>query len=191
MINFLLMNLMLFTLSNDNIVTKLQETFDNISYMQADFSQISESNNAISGKFYFAKENKYRIELSNNIIISDGQSIWNHDINRKKVIISNIDEDPLAFSFRQYIFEYPSKCKIVEEETKNGYLLFLDASDTDLNFKSAKLWITTNYLIEKILVIDFADNPFTLQFSNIKILNAIDESLFRFNEKDIKVIDLR
>ena len=91
MINFLLINLLLFTMPNDNIVNKLQETFDNISYMQADFSQISESNNSISGKFYFAKENKYRIELPNNIIISDGQSIWNHDIKTKKVIISNID----------------------------------------------------------------------------------------------------
>lgn len=191
MINFLLINLLIFFSPNNSTVEKLQETFDQIKYLQADFSQVSESYNAISGKFYFAKENKYRIELPHNIIISDGQSIWNHDISRKKVIISNIDEDPLAFSLRQYIYEYPSKCKITEEKKKDGYLLFLDASDTDLNFKSAKLWVTSNYLIQKILVIDFADNPFTLQFSNIKLLNSIDDSFFEFNKKDIKIIDLR
>lgn len=191
MINFLLINLLIFFGGNDSIIEKLQETFDQINYLQADFSQISESNNAISGKFYFAKENKYRIELPNNVIISDGESIWNHDKSRKKVIISNIDEDPLAFSLRQYIYEYPSKCKITEEKDKDGYLLFLDASDTDLNFKSAKLWITSDYLIQKILVIDFADNPFTLQFGNITLLNSIDDSFFEFNKMDIKVIDIR
>jgi outer membrane lipoprotein-sorting protein len=191
MINFLLIYLFFLFGANNDIVTKLQEKFEKIQYMKADFSQISESKNSISGKFYYAKENKYRIELPNNIIISDGQSIWNNDIKRNKVIISNIDEDPLAFSLRQYMFEYPSKCKITEEKVKNGYLLFLDASDTELNFKSAKLWITVDYLIEKILVIDFADNPFTLQFNNISLLNSIDENLFEFKNKDIKVIDLR
>jgi outer membrane lipoprotein-sorting protein len=70
-------------------------------------------------------------------------------------------------------------------------LLFLDAADTDLKFKSAKLWITNNYLIEKILVVDFAGNLFTLQFSNISIPNRLDDSLFTYNEPNYKVIDLR
>lgn len=193
MINLLLvLTLFLFQGNDTTTITKMQTKFESIKYLQADFSQGANSKNFLKGKFYFLKEDNYRLELPNNIIISDGISIWNEDIKRNKVIISNVDEDPLAFSLSEYIYEYPSKCSITEEELDEGYVLNLSAVDSELTFKQAKLWINKNFLIEKILVVDFGGNTFNLQFSNIVIDRSINESLFLYkNIHENKVIDLR
>jgi len=177
---------------NDTTVLKLQSKFESIKFLQADFNQINSTGSSLTGRFYFKKENNYRIELASNIIISDGSSIWNEDTKRRKVVISNIDEDPLAFSLYDYIYNYPSKCEISEETSDDGFVIILDGKNTDLNFKTAKLWINDRYLINKIVVTDFGGNSFTLSFTNIIIDKSIDGSYFQFeHDGDKKLIDLR
>jgi outer membrane lipoprotein-sorting protein len=193
MINlFLVLALVFGQIESESIVKKLQKKFETINYLQADFNQSTGIENTLKGKFYFSKENNYRIELPNNLIISDGVSIWNIDNKRDKVIISNIDEDPLAFSFSEYIFNYPAKCEVTEENTSKGYLITLSGENSDLNFKTAKLWINESFLINKITVTDFSENIFTLNFLNIEIDKTFNESLFLFRDDgEKKIIDLR
>ena len=100
-----------------DLVEKLQNKFASIEFLSADFSQNYNSESSLKGKFYFKKKNNYRIELPNNIIISDGTTIWNNDTKRERVVISNLDEDPLAFSLSEYIFTYPEKCEVFEEKS--------------------------------------------------------------------------
>ena len=193
MINlFVAIFLIFLQVEDQSVVEKLQEKFESINYLQADFNQSAGSQNSLIGKFYFKKENNYRIELSSNTIISDGFSIWNIDKKRKKVIISNLDEDPLAFSLSDYIYNYPAKCEVTEETTSDGYVLNLSGKNTDLNFKTAKLSVNQDYLIEKISVTDFGGNTFVLKFSNIKINDAINNLLFIYKDDgNEKIIDLR
>ncbi len=189
---FFVVILIFFQVEDTSVVERLQQKFESIMYLHADFSQSAGSQNFLSGKFYFSKENNYRIELSNNTIISDGQSIWNLDKKRNKVIISNLDEDPLAFSLSDYIYNYPTKCEVSEETTTDGYILTLSGKNTDLNFESAKLSVNQDYLIIKITVTDFGGNTFILKFSNIKVNEAIEKSFFNYQDDGTnKIIDLR
>jgi outer membrane lipoprotein-sorting protein len=175
-----------------SLIEKIQNRFEEVKTIEAVFIQSTNSLNSIEGKFFFRQENNYRIELKNNTIISDGTSIWNVDLEKNKVIISNIDDDPLAFSLKDYIYNYPLKCKISEEKLSNGSLLTLDASDADLNFKIAKLWITKDYIIDKILVSDFSDNSFLFELHDIKLNQTLSSELFEYStQKNFKIIDIR
>jgi outer membrane lipoprotein-sorting protein len=182
-----------FVSSNNNTVEKLQKKFNSLTNLQADFVQLTNNEEGMKGKFYFTQKDKYRIELKNNTIISDEISIWNLDKKREKVIISNIEDDPLSFSLREYIFNYPDKCTVTEKKIGNGEMLVsLKANDTELNFESANLWITNQNLISKIEVKDFNNNTFGFVFNNIEINKNLQTSLFKFNETgDYKIIDLR
>ncbi|MEE9430100.1 MAG: outer membrane lipoprotein carrier protein LolA [Melioribacteraceae bacterium] len=179
--------------TNNNTVEKLQKKFDSLTNLQADFVQLTNNEEGMKGKFYFTQKDKYRIELKNNTIISDEISIWNWDKKRDKVIISNIEDDPLSFSLREYIFNYPGKCTVTERSLGGGEtLVTLKAENTELNFESANLWITDNNLISKIEVKDFNNNTFGFVFNNIEINKSLKTSLFKFNETgDYKIIDLR
>jgi outer membrane lipoprotein-sorting protein len=175
-----ILSLILLLYSEDgSIVSKLQDKFLTINTLQADFSQSSNSAGSIKGEFLFKKENNYRITLRKNIIISDGTTIWNKDIERKKVVISNVAEDPLAFSLTDYILNYPSKCTIIEESLSSGYLIKLDSKDPDLNFESAELTISDEFIIQMIKVNDFAGNTFSFVFNNIQIDGLLSEELFK------------
>ncbi|MCB0752322.1 MAG: outer membrane lipoprotein carrier protein LolA [Ignavibacteriae bacterium] len=193
MINTILIFLLLiFQSESDSLISKMQNKFESINNLQADFVQSSNGQNIMQGNFYFSKDENYRIELKNNTIISNGKSIWNLDNKRSKVIISNIDEDPLAFSLKEYIYDYPEKCDVKEEKNDDGYLLTLTAVNTELNFKTARLWVNNNYLIDKITVVDFGGNSFSLQFKNINVLDKIDDSYFEYKgDSKTKLIDLR
>jgi len=79
--------ILFFSSQNMDVVDKLQEKFLGVETLKADFLQSTSSGTSISGKFYFKKKNKHRIELDNNIIISDGKTIWNNNLERKKVVI--------------------------------------------------------------------------------------------------------
>ena len=189
---FFVISIIFFQFENQTVIERLQQKFESINYLQADFSQSAGDQNYLNGQFYFKKENNYRIELSSNTIISDGLSIWNVDKKRNKVIISNLDEDPLAFSLSDYIYNYPAKCEVTEEITTDGFQLTLSGKNTDLNFESARLSVNQDYLITKISVTDFGGNTFILIFSNIKINDAIDKSFFNYKDDGSnKIIDLR
>lgn len=191
---FVLFLFSIFTLQSTelNSIEKLQHKFENISNLEADFIQSSNGKNLMSGKFYFSQKNNYRIELKNNTIISDGNSIWNEDKKRNKVIISNINDDPLAFSLREYIYEYPKYCKISEEKVTEGTIMSFTPKNSDLNFKLAKLWIGTENLINKIEVFDFGGNSFLFEFRKIQINKSFNMGLFTFKDNGkLKIIDLR
>ncbi|MCB9248973.1 MAG: outer membrane lipoprotein carrier protein LolA [Ignavibacteriales bacterium] len=194
MINTILVFLFLiFQSESDSLISKMQNKFESINNLQADFVQSSNGQNIMQGNFYFSKDENYRIELKNNTIISDGKSIWNIDNKRSKVIISNIDEDPLAFSLKEYIYDYPEKCKVTEEKMdKNNSLLILDANQANLNFKTAKLFVNNEFIITKILFEDFTSNQFEFKFTNINLNTNLSPKLFTFqNDKEYKIIDLR
>ena len=188
----LLICLMIIQVGENSTIGKLQQKYEQINNLTAEFAQESANTNSIIGTFYFSKKNNYRIDLPNNIIISNGSTIWNQDIKRKKVIISNVEDDPLAFSFTEYIYDYPAKCNVSEEQMGNNTIITLTQSSSELNFKVARLWVDNSYLINKIEVEDFGGNIFSLLFSNISINNKISSSKFEFeNTENLKVIDLR
>jgi outer membrane lipoprotein-sorting protein len=180
-------------LSSTSSIEKVQTKFNNLNNFQSDFTQMANDKIGLKGKFYFSKENNYRIELQNNIIIADGMTIWNYDKKRNRVIVSNIEDDPLAFSLREYIFNYPAKCDITEEKVNSDKIVItLKPKSTELNFKEAKLFLTNDYLVNKIEVKDFNGSSFAFIFDNIKIDKNISTNLFQFtNNTDAKIIDLR
>ena len=45
------------------------------------------------GSIYIEKSNKYRIDLGQRIIASDGKTVWNYDLKNQKVIITNFEND--------------------------------------------------------------------------------------------------
>ncbi len=193
MILFLVLLLLFnFQIESNDSIKKLQEKFENITNLEADFSQSSNGKSLMRGKFFFSQKNNYRIELKNNTIISDGKSIWNENKKREKVIISDINDDPLAFSLCDYIYNYPLKCKISEVKIGNKIILTLIPTSSQLNFKTAKLWINSKYLINKIEVFDFGGNSYLFEFRNIKINQSLSKRLFKFIDSGkLKIIDLR
>jgi chaperone LolA len=187
--------------SANQLIKKLQNKFNSITNFTATFSQNSSTTQGqdqgkTSGNFTYKKKNKFVVELKNQTIVSDGQTIWNSDKRFNRVVISNLSDDPTSFSLERFVFDYPPLCKIKiakdDALSKGDEYIELTPKDQDMEFKYVKIWLTTDGMISKLEVLDLGDIRYAFQFNDLKINQDISEARFTFYPpKGIKIIDLR
>lgn len=183
-----------FPQNGSSILNSVQEKFDNINDLSADFLKSSGGFEEFSGKLFYKKDNKVRLELESSTIVSNGETNWNYNKNGNKVVISEFDDsDPFALSLRKILYDYPSKCRITNE-TSSGkqVLVFIPENSSDLNFSKVKITVNKDYLIDKIFVDDPNKGKFEITIKNYKLNQDLPDNQFTFSPPEgSKVIDLR
>ncbi len=176
----------------DDLLKSVQSKYNSINSISVNFNKSAGSKEDFSGKLFLKKENKLRIEIKNNIIVTDGNTFWNYDKKQKKVIINNYDaSDPSEFSLNSFINDYPSKCTLSSGTEGDFRTLTLVPKTKDLNFKTATLYINETSLIEKV-VLENNTGASTITLSGYKLNQNIPDTEFTFSPPEgIKVIDLR
>jgi len=186
--------------SGTEVLKKVQTKFNSIQSFSANFTLIfyeadGKGGSKTSGKFFYKRKNKFVVEQKNLLITSNGETIWNYDKSRKRVVISYFTDDPTSFSIERYVFDYPSQCRIrlsVPESTSSEKVLVLIPKDEQIDFQETKLWINTDNLISKMEVIDLMGTKFSFSFSDILENADINESRFTYHPpKGTQIIDLR
>ena len=153
----------------------------------------------ISGSIVAAEGNKYILEISNRIIVSDGTTVWNYDRKKNNVLVNNF-ESSNSSSLEQFFFEILSKyypVKLTKEnssEKKSSLVLTLEPtkqSNTVEGVKQIKLWILPKTL--EIRSISLITNNDTKTYDILKLeVNMKNVPSFAFTApKDAKVIDMR
>ncbi|HSD64191.1 MAG TPA: outer membrane lipoprotein carrier protein LolA [Ignavibacteriaceae bacterium] len=178
--------------TTDELLKSVQSKYDAQNSISVNFNKSGGTKEDFSGKLYLKKENKLRIELKNNVIVTDGQTFWNYDRKQKKVIINNYDaSDPSEFSLHSFINVYPSKCDVSSGEEGDLKTLTLVPKTSELNFKTAKLYINDNNLVEKVMI-ENNNGKSIITLSGYKLNRNLPDSDFTFSPPEgIKVIDLR
>lgn len=177
-----------------NYLGSLQKKFDSIESLSANFAQYTNGKKNFEGKFLFKKENKFRLELKNITLVSDGETNWNYNKKLDKVIISNYDEnDPSAFSLKKLIYDYPAKCAVTElSESGTHVIEFKPKPGSEINAQLIKLWLNNENLVMKVLIKANSGSDLEFRFSNYKINPGLTDSEFSFNPpQGTKVIDIR
>jgi len=192
---------LIFAQSANDVLKKIQNKFNSINNFTANFSQNyfnaqSHDVGKANGKFSYKRKNKFIVDLKSQLIISDGQTIWNNDKRFNRVVISNLSDDPTSFSLEQFIFDYPPLCKsrVVKDETVTSgeFLIEMVPKDQDLQFKVVKIWASADGMVNKLEIVDRGEMRYAFQFSEIKINQDLPDSKFTFiTPKGIQVIDLR
>lgn len=190
-----------FLFAQTDVMKKVQNKFNSLNNFTAAFSQTYNTTAGVkgaktTGKFSYKRKNKFIVELANQFIVSDGQTIWNLDKRYNRVVVNSLENDPTSFSLEKYIFDFPKQCKvqqIKDDSVAPGELLVeLTPNNQDMEFKSAKLWITSDGLISKMEIIDRGNMKYGFQFSEIKLNQDLPDSKFTYYpSKGIQIIDLR
>lgn len=178
----------------DRFLKNLQDKFDKVKDLTADFKQSTNGKAILNGKFFFKKEDKLRIEFKNSILISDGETNWSFNQKENKVIISKNDESNASpFSLRKVVFDYPKECLVTSEmENSTKVLVLTPNKDSSIGYSSIKIWMNKENLISRIVLKDKVDNLIQIDFLKYKVNQKISESKFIFTAPEgSKVIDLR
>lgn len=175
------------------LLKSLQNKFNSIVNVTAEFNQSVNGKINLSGKFFFEKKNKLRLELENLIIISDGTTNWSYNKRDNKVVISNYDkENPSVFSINDLIESYPSQCSVSSIQEGGREILVLTAKSNSMKFKTAKIWMNEENLIEKISINLGVGKVVEITFREYQINQKLSRNIFKFiPPKGSSIVDLR
>lgn len=162
-------------------------------FVQSFVNEQGKTTQNLKGKFVYANDDKFVVDLKNQKIVSDGKTVWNYNKIQKKVIINNADDDPSAFSIKRYLFTYPEYCSISSiKDPKFVNSIKLNPKNNDLEFSEVIIYADENYQIKKIYIIDTQNNKYLLELTKVSILEKVDSSTFKVDiPKGTKTIDLR
>ena len=185
----------LVTAQNDpsQLLQGVQDKFNTLSDLSANLTQSVNGSENLVGKVFYKKEDKIRFELTNILIVSDGETNWNYNEKENKVIISSYDkEDAGLLSIERIIFDYPEECELSTYTIDDQVVLKLVPQTSAFNFNSVKLWITDDNLISKVLIDDPAAGLVQIDLANYSIDQNLPDSKFTFTPPEgSKFIDLR
>lgn len=176
-----------------DVLDKLQQKFSSINDLTANLSQSVNGNLNLKGMVYYKKENNLRFEFKNILLISDGVTYWSYNQKDNKVVISDYEsEGNKILSIRQIIYEYPEDCEMTTYELNNQTVLELIPKDDTFQFKSIKLFLNKDYLINEAIIDDPAAGEVEINISDYKLNNNLSEALFVFTPPEgSEIIDLR
>src|SRR5690242_20263554 len=86
-----------------SLLKQMEKKYDAIKDATVMFKQdvsygVTKSEQSFKGKLFMKKGNKYRIELEDQMIVTDGKSVWSWTKSNHQVVIDAYKEDPRSFS---------------------------------------------------------------------------------------------
>lgn len=175
------------------LLKSVQERFKSINDLSADITQTVNSTDSKKGKLYFKQNESYRLELVNQIIITDGKTFWNYNKKQKKLIIDNFQKsNDNIFSINYLLFEVPNKSNISASIEGNLRKLILNSKEGSFPYVIIELLISPDNLVRHVKAIDNARITYEVKFDNYVLNQNLKDDIFSFKPAEgIKVIDLR
>ena len=160
-----------------------------------DFINISqEINEQQEGNIKISK-NKFRLDLNQQIIISDDTTQWIYlkESNELQILEYDSQDDMLSPNKLFTIYEKGYKTQYIEEKDKVHIIDLFPIESSE--FKNIQLQIDVDKIqIKKIILNDKNGGSFSYSINRFSTNAQLDEKLFNFNQEEypeIQVIDLR
>ena len=186
--------------SADDIIKKIQKKYDNIDNFYAEFIQkeifgLTQTVNEVRGKLYIKKGVKYLVVTEDQMICTDGETVWTYSKLTNQVLIDYFKKDKGSFLPKDMLFKYPKNCfAAIMEENKDAYVMKLDPKDETIGFvKTMKLTVDKeSYEISRIEYTDFNDNNGIFEILKMDTETRLSDDLFVYKVKEgMDVVDLR
>jgi outer membrane lipoprotein carrier protein len=172
--------------------------------VQADFTVKIESGNSntkdVQAGTLYVKGNKYKVQLKNQEIISDNNTVWTYlkDANEVQVNTFDPEEGTITPSQIFTIYEKDFLYAFIEEKNVNGkaiQFIELTPHDKSKSFFKIRLGIDkAAKAIQSAIVFDKNGNRYTYEIKKFTPNPEVADSFFAFDPKQhpgVEVVDLR
>lgn len=185
-----------YSINKDKAFERLTLKFKNINSIYVKFFDLISRQ---KGEIFAQTGGKYNLILSNRKIVCDGKTVWNYNITKKQIVIS--DYLPDSYINLESFREFAKNFKPIQlEKEYNSSLGALNK--LVLQHKEETSWLVFLYFNEKycIKMAGFQQSSWgddvasVYRITSIKLNPKIKPSKFEFKipkDKDIEVIDLR
>lgn len=152
----------------------------------------------ISGTLYIKKNNKYRLELPERTVVTDGSTVWSYSASSKQVLIDRFKLTPGSLTPEQILTGASGsyQATLLANEDIGGrsmLVLKLIPKTTTSVMQSLKLWVDPDsHLIKKVELVDINDKRTEYLINEIQTDLNLPESKFSYQvPQGVEVVDLR
>ena len=150
------------------------------------------------GTILMAKGDKFRYETPNQVMVTDGTTLWRYSPANGQCIVENLKNVEDAALPRELLFDYPKKFDAgdVTEVNLDGRLTYqfpLHPKEGGLGIAEVTVWVdATDFITRKMQYLDDSGNQTLYSLNDIQLNPVIAEDRFVFDVPDgVKVFDLR
>lgn len=187
----------------DEVVKKVRERYEQIKSLRVEFVQtiywsLADEEQQVRGTLYLSGQDRYRVETDNQIIVTDGKTVWTYSKDRKQVVISLLgksEDNPLP---RDLLLQYTRNYRYTlrgeaEIDGKPCYEIEFTPRDEDAFVVRTRVWIDKNsWLALKIEQEDINENITRYELRAFQLNPPLDSKLFSFTITDeMEVVDMR
>lgn len=189
--------------SAESIVKKVKKQYTKVKTLSVEFEQkfnwkLAGTSDTITGKMLIKGNTKYRVEMPDNMLITDGNTVWQYSVTNKQVIIDQADKSGSSQMPSDFLLKYADGYapRLVGEELLNGkkcYVLNLKSITGDDYYQRIKVWIDKkNYLTQKLEQYDINENVNIYTMKSVLQNVPVADAKFRFLvPPGVEIIDLR
>jgi len=187
----------------NEIIEKVRDKYKDLTSLKAEFTQtfvweLAGETQSVKGTLYVKGDKHYRIETEDQLVVTDGATVWTFSKKGEQVIIDLIDNSSGGQLPKDLLFQYAKdyKAKFLAEEKVDGhdtYALALEPKEEDALLHSMKIWVDKDdWFTRKIEQVDINENINTYTIKKIEENPELDASLFKFEIPEaVEVVDLR
>ncbi len=200
----LTLSTVLFGQSAETIIKNVQTQVKTNEPIRVKFQQVFEWKltgkvEKVDGSMILQGLDKFRIEIPDQTIVSDGKTMWTYSRPENQVIIDTVRQSEQSLMPRDILFSYPDKynTKILQKSVElNGQfavVLRMLPKDEDAFIQEIKVWINReSWKPMKVEFTDLNDNQTIYDINSIQVDQTIPDSTFQFQPpKEAEVIDVR
>ncbi|MBI2794027.1 MAG: outer-membrane lipoprotein carrier protein LolA [Ignavibacteria bacterium] len=179
-----------FAASDEDILQAFHKKYDNLSSMSCKFTS-----SGFQGTMYAVRGGKYRIELGERSIVSDGKAVYNIQYTTKTVVINKYDDKTDDISVEKILFTLLNVYRAeVIMNTSKLVLIRLLPPDKDATIAGVdKVELTCTRTLD-LRLIDVYNNSMKTTWSvqNLKLNNKINTAQLTFSPPaGWQTVDLR
>ena len=185
-----------------NVISRVQETIKGHHDIAVTFRQTFEwrltgNVQQLDGKIYLRDLDKFRIETEEQVIVSDGKSLWTYSVPANQVVIDRVRRSHETRLPRDFLFHYPDdyKPRLVKDEAPfdETYLVELLPTKKGAFITKIRVWVDGgDWTVQRIEHKDLNGNVTTYEILDIELEPDFKNVLFSFQPaEEAHVIDLR
>lgn len=184
------------------LLDRLEKKYDTIQALRASFSQtlkssFSSETATMDGRLVLAGD-KYRVETSNQTMVTDGRTTWIYLADENQVLINSADAEEGGFSPSEFFSDFDVNYKVMSTSTQTvdgarHFVLKLEPRKSDSFFVTATVWMRDrDDMITQMEVVDVNETTMFFKMKNIEENPTIPAGTFSFKAPaGAEVIDLR
>ena len=192
-----------FAVTARDVVRRVQNKYNKVTDIQANLEQIfywkiTNARESNSGKIYLKKKDYFRIEVKDQVLVTDGRQVWTYSPLNNQTIIERYRGSEETFLPQSFIFSFSRdyRPELSGEEKVNGrdcYKLVLRPIKEHDVVKLAKIWVDKKeWITHRIEYTDVNDNLTTYNLSDIQFDKKIKADFFKFESPPgTEIIDMR